>query len=187
MQAILDKCTFKEECHIWASKDLWALRSLLFTEPVDFMIGNVYGKELYRDTKIPLIRIGFPIFDRHHLHRYSISGYEGALNLLTWITNAVLDALYGATSGKVFINGMAGERFCVRNSGATAVVEGVGAHGCEYMTGGTVVVLGGVGKNFGAGMSGGIAYIWDVNKTLKQNFNPSGRAVRVAKGRTVGS
>jgi nitrogenase molybdenum-iron protein beta chain len=93
MQAILDKCTFKEECHIWAGKDLWALRSLLFTEPVDFMIGNVYGKELYRDTKIPLIRIGFPIFDRHHLHRYSISGYEGALNLLAWITNAVLDAL----------------------------------------------------------------------------------------------
>ena len=67
---------------------------------------------------------------------------------------------------------MAGERFCVRNSGATAVVEGVGAHGCEYMTGGTVVVLGGVGKNFGAGMSGGIAYIWDVNETLKQNFSP---------------
>jgi nitrogenase molybdenum-iron protein beta chain len=93
MQAILDKCTFKEECHIWAGKDLWALRSLLFTEPVDFMIGNVYGKELYRDTGIPLIRIGFPIFDRHHLHRYSISGYEGGLNLLTWITNAVLDAL----------------------------------------------------------------------------------------------
>jgi nitrogenase molybdenum-iron protein beta chain len=93
MQAILDKCTFKEECHIWAGKDLWHLRSLLFTEPVDFMIGNVYGKELYRDTKIPLIRIGFPIFDRHHLHRYSISGYEGALNLLTWITNSVLDAL----------------------------------------------------------------------------------------------
>lgn len=93
MQAILDKCTFKEDCHIWMGKDLWALRSLLFTEPVDFMIGNVYGKELYRDTKIPLIRIGFPIFDRHHLHRYSISGYEGCLNLLTWITNAVLDHL----------------------------------------------------------------------------------------------
>ena len=81
-------------------------------------------------------------------------------------------ALYGATSGSAYIAGVAGERFCVRNSGATAVVEGVGAHGCEYMTGGTVVVLGGVGKNFGAGMSGGIAYIWDVNETLKQNFNP---------------
>ena len=67
-------------------------------------------------------------------------------------------ALYGATSGKIFINGIAGERFCVRNSGATAVVEGVGAHGCEYMTGGKVVVLGKTGINFAAGMSGGIAY-----------------------------
>jgi len=69
--------------------------------------------------------------------------------------------LYGATRGEVFINGMAGERFCVRNSGATAVVEGVGDHGCEYMTGGTVVVLGQTGCNFGAGMSGGIAYVLD--------------------------
>ena len=68
-------------------------------------------------------------------------------------------ALYGATSGKAFINGVAGERFCVRNSGATAVVEGVGDHGCEYMTGGRVVVLGPTGKNFAAGMSGGIAYV----------------------------
>lgn len=81
-------------------------------------------------------------------------------------------ALYGATSGKAFINGMAGERFCVRNSGATAVVEGVGDHGCEYMTGGTVVILGDVGRNFGAGMSGGIAYVWDINKSLDKNFNP---------------
>ena len=69
-------------------------------------------------------------------------------------------ALYGATSGKVFINGIAGERFCVRNSGVTAVVEGVGAHGCEYMTGGKVVVLGPTGINFAAGMSGGIAYLY---------------------------
>ncbi len=68
-------------------------------------------------------------------------------------------ALYGATGGKAFINGVAGERFCVRNSGAVAVVEGVGDHGCEYMTGGTVVVLGTTGKNFAAGMSGGIAYV----------------------------
>ncbi len=70
-------------------------------------------------------------------------------------------ALYGATSGKAFINGVAGERFCVRNSGAVAVVEGVGDHGCEYMTGGRVVVLGTTGKNFAAGMSGGIAYVLD--------------------------
>ncbi len=69
--------------------------------------------------------------------------------------------LYGATSGEVFVNGMVGERFCVRNSGATAVVEGVGDHGCEYMTGGLVVVLGQTGCNFGAGMSGGIAYVFD--------------------------
>jgi glutamate synthase (NADPH) large chain len=70
-------------------------------------------------------------------------------------------ALYGATSGEVFIRGLAGERFCVRNSGARAVVEGVGDHGCEYMTGGCVVVLGPTGRNFAAGMSGGIAYVWD--------------------------
>ena len=70
-------------------------------------------------------------------------------------------ALYGATSGKAFINGVAGERFCVRNSGAMAVVEGVGDHGCESMTGGRVAVLGPTGKNFAAGMSGGIAYVLD--------------------------
>lgn len=81
-------------------------------------------------------------------------------------------ALYGATSGKAFINGMAGERFAVRNSGAVAVVEGIGDHGCEYMTGGTIVILGDVGRNFGAGMSGGIAFVWDRNQVLKQNFNP---------------
>lgn len=70
--------------------------------------------------------------------------------------------LYGATSGKMFIRGIAAERFCVRNSGATAVVEGVGDHGCEYMTGGTVVILGLTGRNFAAGMSGGIAYVYDM-------------------------
>ena len=80
-------------------------------------------------------------------------------------------ALYGATSGKAFINGVAGERFCVRNSGATAVVEGVGDHGCEYMTGGRVVVLGGTGKNFAAGMSGGIAYVLDEGNDLYKRLN----------------
>ncbi len=80
-------------------------------------------------------------------------------------------ALYGATSGKAFINGAAGERFCVRNSGATAVVEGVGEHGCEYMTGGRVVILGRVGKNFAAGMSGGIAYVLDEDRTLYTKLN----------------
>ena len=83
-------------------------------------------------------------------------------------------ALYGATSGEVYINGIAGERFCVRNSGAKAVVEGIGDHGCEYMTGGVAVILGNVGRNFGAGMSGGIAYVYDPNKTFKMRCNSEG-------------
>lgn len=80
-------------------------------------------------------------------------------------------ALYGATSGKAYMNGVAGERFCVRNSGAIAVVEGVGDHGCEYMTGGRVVILGSTGKNFAAGMSGGIAYVLDENSDLYRKLN----------------
>ncbi len=80
-------------------------------------------------------------------------------------------AFFGATSGEAFIGGMAGERFAVRNSGVKVVVEGVGDHGCEYMTGGTVVVLGDTGRNFAAGMSGGVAYVWDVNKTFVKNCN----------------
>ena len=80
-------------------------------------------------------------------------------------------ALYGATSGKAFINGIAGERFCVRNSGAIAVVEGCGDHGCEYMTGGRAVVLGATGKNFAAGMSGGIAYVLDMNHDFYLRVN----------------
>lgn len=80
-------------------------------------------------------------------------------------------ALYGATGGKAFINGIAGERFCVRNSGATAVAEGVGDHGCEYMTGGRVVILGTTGKNFAAGMSGGIAYVLDEKRDLYKRLN----------------
>lgn len=80
-------------------------------------------------------------------------------------------ALYGATGGKAFINGCAGERFCVRNSGAVAVVEGVGDHGCEYMTGGRCVILGPTGKNFAAGMSGGIAYVLDEKHDLYLRLN----------------
>ncbi|KAL7146170.1 hypothetical protein ABFS83_06G022800 [Erythranthe nasuta] len=80
-------------------------------------------------------------------------------------------ALYGATTGEAYFNGMAAERFAVRNSGATAVVEGVGDHGCEYMTGGTVVVLGKTGRNFAAGMSGGIAYVLDADSTFKSRCN----------------
>lgn len=78
---------------------------------------------------------------------------------------------YGATSGEIFIAGVVGERFCVRNSGATAIVEGLGDHGCEYMTGGRVIVLGSTGRNFGAGMSGGIAYIYDIDDEFESRVN----------------
>ncbi len=81
-------------------------------------------------------------------------------------------ALYGATGGRIFVSGRAGERFGVRNSGATAVVEGVGEHGCEYMTGGTVVVLGETGRNFGAGMTGGEAFVYDVSGNFERRYNP---------------
>ena len=80
-------------------------------------------------------------------------------------------SLYGATGGEVFLRGQAGERFCVRNSGVTAVVEGVGDHGCEYMTRGTVVVLGGTGRNFAAGMSGGVAYVLDEDGSFERRLN----------------
>src|SRR5438132_8171354 len=78
---------------------------------------------------------------------------------------------YGATSGRAFFRGLVGERFAVRNSGASAVVEGVGDHGCEYMTGGTVVVLGPTGRNFAAGMSGGIAYVLDESEEFASRCN----------------
>ena len=74
--------------------------------------------------------------------------------------------MYGAIEGEAYFRGVAGERFCVRNSGASAVVEGTGDHGCEYMTGGTVVVLGRTGRNFAAGMSGGVAYVYDADGTF---------------------
>src|SRR5690606_12606260 len=81
--------------------------------------------------------------------------------------------MYGATIGESYFHGVAGERFCVRNSGASAVVEGVGDHGCEYMTGGTVAVLGQTGRNFAAGMSGGIAYVYDEDGNFARRCNPS--------------
>ena len=95
-----------------------------------------------------------------------IAKFEPSKNIL--IGNV---ALFGATDGKAFIRGVAGERFCVRNSGATAVVEGVGDHGCEYMTGGTAVILGQTGRNFAAGMSGGVAYVLDDDKDFASKCN----------------
>ncbi|MDC0034291.1 glutamate synthase large subunit, partial [Flavobacteriaceae bacterium] len=94
------------------------------------------------------------------------STFESEKNIITGNV-----ALYGAVSGAAYINGIAGERFCVRNSGAKAVVEGIGDHGCEYMTGGAVLVLGKIGRNFGAGMSGGIAYIYINEQFSKNKFN----------------
>ncbi len=89
-------------------------------------------------------------------------------------------ALYGATAGEVYVRGMAGERFAVRNSGASAVVEAVGDHGCEYMTGGRVVVLGAAGRNFGAGMSGGVAYVLDENGSFAHEREPADGGARKA-------
>jgi len=79
--------------------------------------------------------------------------------------------LYGATGGRLFAAGLAGERFAVRNSGATAVIEGIGDHGCEYMTSGTVVILGETGLNFGAGMTGGEAYVYDIGDNFERRYN----------------
>ncbi len=92
-QALLAASPFGKGCHVYPGKDLWHMQSLLFTEPVDFLIGNTYGKFLERDTGTPLIRIGFPIFDRHHHHRYPIIGYQGALNVLVWILDKIFDEL----------------------------------------------------------------------------------------------
>ncbi|MEB3291791.1 MAG: nitrogenase molybdenum-iron protein subunit beta [Synechococcales bacterium] len=93
LRALLDSSPFGAGATIWGSKDLWHMRSLLFTEPVDFFIGNSYGKYLWRDTHTPIVRIGYPIFDRHHLHRYATYGYQGTINLLNWIVNTILDEL----------------------------------------------------------------------------------------------
>lgn len=91
MQALLDSSPFGKDCKIWPGKDLWAMRSLLFTEPVDLLIGNSYGKYLERDTKTPLLRMTFPIFDRHHHHRFPMMGYQGGLKVLTDILDKFFD------------------------------------------------------------------------------------------------
>ena len=99
VQALFDASPFGKDCHVYAGKDLWHMRSLLFTEPVDFLIGNTYGKYLDRDTGTPLIRIGFPIFDRHHKHRYPVWGYQGAMNVLVTILDKIFDVMDADTNG----------------------------------------------------------------------------------------
>ncbi len=88
---LLTASPYGQNATVWGNKDLWHMRSLLFTEPVDLLIGNSYGKFLWRDTGTPLVRIGYPIFDRHHMHRYATLGYQGAINQFNWIINTVLD------------------------------------------------------------------------------------------------
>ena len=97
-EALLAGSPFGKNCHVYAGKDLWHMRSLLFTEPVDYLIGNTYGKFLERDTKTPLIRVGFPIFDRHHHHRYPVWGYQGGLNVLVKILDKIFDHMDQNTS-----------------------------------------------------------------------------------------
>jgi nitrogenase molybdenum-iron protein beta chain len=91
LQALLDSSPYGEGCQIWINKDLWHLHSLVQTDPVDAIIGNSHGKQIARDAGIPLIRVGFPIYDRVNLHRYPFVGYQGAINLLTSIANTLLD------------------------------------------------------------------------------------------------
>jgi nitrogenase molybdenum-iron protein beta chain len=93
MQVLFDSSPFGKGCTAYAGKDLWHMRSLLNTEPVDFLIGNTYGKYLERDTGTPLIRIGFPVFDRHHHHRYPVWGYQGAMNVLVWVLDKIFDEM----------------------------------------------------------------------------------------------
>jgi nitrogenase molybdenum-iron protein beta chain len=98
VEALLAASPFGKGCHVYSGKDLWHMRSLLFTEPVDYLIGNTYGKYLERDTKTPLIRLGFPIFDRHHHHRYPVWGYQGALNVLVTILDRIFDHMDQTTN-----------------------------------------------------------------------------------------
>jgi nitrogenase molybdenum-iron protein beta chain len=98
VKALLESSPFGRNCHAYPGKDLWHMRSLLFTEPVDFLIGNTYGKYLERDTGVPLIRIGFPIFDRHHHHRYPVWGYQGGMNVLVTILDKIFDEIDRTTN-----------------------------------------------------------------------------------------
>jgi len=105
----------------------------------------------------------------------TISVYPSSKNKLISNENTIIGntVLYGATAGKLFASGQAGERFAVRNSGSLSIVEGCGAHGCEYMTGGTAIILGAVGDNFGAGMTGGMAFVYDEKDEFENFANPA--------------
>jgi len=121
------------------------------------------------------------------MHGGTITVKPHAHETYVWHENSIIGntVMYGATGGSLFAAGRAGERFAVRNSGGTAVVEGVGDHGCEYMTGGVVVVLGEAGRNFGAGMSGGIAYVYDENANFERRFNSDMIGIERVQGEDV--
>ena len=93
MRALLDGSPFGKDCQVWPGKDLWAMRSLLVTEPTDLLVGNSHGKYLERDTGVPLLRLTFPIFDRHHHHRFPLWGYQGGLNVLVKILDKIFDRM----------------------------------------------------------------------------------------------
>jgi nitrogenase molybdenum-iron protein beta chain len=97
MKELLASSPFGEGCEVWPNKDLWHMRSLLATEPVDLLIGNSYGKYLERDTGTPLIRLAFPIFDRHHHHRFPTWGYQGGLQVLVKLLDKIFDQLDAKT------------------------------------------------------------------------------------------
>jgi nitrogenase molybdenum-iron protein beta chain len=98
VRALLASSPFGANCNVYAGKDLWHMRSLLFTDPVDFLIGNTYGKYLERDTGTPLIRIGFPVFDRHHHHRRPVWGYQGGMNVLITLLDKIFDVIDASTN-----------------------------------------------------------------------------------------
>ena len=162
-------------CHLW-QRDHPQVRQLPARRCLHRRVHRRRRPELWRvhpqgpdpqpDRRLQRLHGQRPVRRQDHRPPARGIGYKPEENIITGNV-----ALYGATSGKAFVSGVAGERFCVRNSGATAVVEGVGDHGCEYMTGGTVVVLGQTGKNFAAGMTGGVAYVLDENWDFYQRVN----------------
>jgi len=135
--------------------------------------GQSFGAFCIHGLRLYLIGEGLDYVGKG-MHGGQIVVKPGANDDFVWSENTIIGntVMYGATGGHLFAAGKSGERFCVRNSGGTAVVEGIGDHGCEYMTGGTVVVLGECGRNFGAGMSGGTAYILDEKHSFERRYNP---------------
>ena len=183
----------EEKEPIVIKRDIWnvnrAVGTLLSNE-----IAKRYGDEGLPDGTIKLqlegtagqsigafLSKGIEIHLKGGTNDYAGKGLSGGRLIVQVPDNIIFDpaesiitgntCLYGATSGEAYFNGIAGERFAVRNSGAIAVVEGVGDHGCEYMTGGTVVVLGKTGRNFAAGMSGGTAYVWNPDNMFEKLVN----------------